>query len=165
VLDPIAQSLTPDGVFFVHDLIGESQIQFSEDRMRWYDAVMQALPADLRANRFRKVVPAAIPRPQPGKLVSPFEAIRSGEIRQLLFDRFDVIEMHEGTTLLDRVIPTGSRRAYTANEHTRAIFELLFLLDKALLETGALPPVEGRYLLRRKAVAPRGGSGPDARDR
>jgi SAM-dependent methyltransferase len=150
VFDAIERALAPDGVFFVHDYIGETQFQFSDERLRWFNAVMQALPEDLRASRLRKVVPAEIRRPEPGKLVSPFEAIRSGEIRALLFERFDVLECQERTTILDRIVPTGSRRAYLRNEHTRAIFELLFLLDNALLEGGLLPPVEGRYLLRRK---------------
>jgi SAM-dependent methyltransferase len=137
-------------VFYVHDYIGETQFQFSDERLRWFNAVMQALPEDLRASRLRKVVPTEVRRPEPGNLVSPFEAIRSGDIRGLLFDRFEVLECQERTTILDRIVPTGSRRAYLRNEHTRAIFELLFLLDKALLEGGLLPPVEGRYLLRRK---------------
>jgi SAM-dependent methyltransferase len=158
VFDAIERALAPGGVFYVHDYIGETQFQFSDERLRWFNAVMQALPEDLRASRLRKIVPATIARPEPGKLVSPFEAIRSGEIRGLLFDRFEVLECQERTTILDRIVPTGSRRAYLRNEHTRAIFELLFLLDKALLEGGVLPPVEGRYLLRRKSPAAAAGA-------
>ena len=151
LLDEIERSLSPDGVFYVHDYIGETQFQFSEERLRWFNAVMQALPEDLRASRLRKLVPAEIRRPEPGNLVSPFEAIRSGEIRALLLERFEVVELQECTTILDRVVPTGSRRAYLQDAHARAVFELLFLLDRALLEGGLLAPVEGRYLLRRKA--------------
>ena len=150
VLDEIERALAPDGLFDVHDYIGETQFQFTEERMRWYDAAMRALPEALRANRLRKVAPTGIPRPEPGKLVSPFEAIRSGEIRGMLLDRFEVVEKHEFTTILDRVVPVGSRRAYLRDETTRAVFELLLLLDRALLEGGLLAPVEGRYLLRRK---------------
>jgi len=119
--------------------------------MRWYNAAMQALPEGLRANRLRKVAQTEIRRPEPGKLVSPFEAIRSGEIRDMLLERFEVVEQHEFTTILDRVVPVGSRRGYLRDENTRAVFELLLLLDRALLEGGLLAPVEGRYLLRRKA--------------
>jgi SAM-dependent methyltransferase len=150
VFDEIERALAPDGLFYVHDYIGETQFQFTDERLRWYNSVMQALPESLRANRLCKVVPAEIRRPEPGKLVSPFEAIRSGEIRGMLLERFEVLEKHESTTILDRVVPTGSRRGYLADENTRAVFELLFLLDRALLEGGLLAPVEGRYLLRRK---------------
>jgi SAM-dependent methyltransferase len=160
VFDAIEGALAPGGVFYVHDYIGETQFQFSDERLRWFNAVMRALPEDLRASRLRKVVPSEVKRPEPGKLVSPFEAIRSGEIRALLFDRFEVVESQERTTILDRIVPTGSRRAYLRNEHTRAIFELLFLLDKALLESGTLPPVEGRYLLRRKSAGAGAGATP-----
>ena len=48
------------------------------------------------------------------------------------------------------MVPVGSRRGYLRDENTRAVFELLLLLDRALLEGGVLAPVEGRYLLRRK---------------
>jgi len=151
VFDEIERALAPDGLFYVHDYIGETQFQFTDERMRWYNAAMQALPEGLRANRLRKVAQTEIRRPEPGKLVSPFEAIRSGEIRGMLLERFEVVEKHEFTTILDRVVPVGSRRGYLRDENTRAVFELLLLLDRALLEGGLLAPVEGRYLLRRKA--------------
>ena len=82
--------------------------------------------------------------------MSPFEAIRSGEIRGMLQERFEVVARHERTTILDRVVPMGTRRAYLRDENTRAIFDLLMLLDQALLDGNVLAPVEGRYLLRRK---------------
>jgi hypothetical protein len=69
----------------------------------------------------------------------------------MLLERFEPIEKHESTTILDRIVPTGSRRAYLEDGNTRAVFELLLLLDRALLEGGLLAPVEGRYLLRRKS--------------
>lgn len=150
VFDAIQRALTPDGVFYVHDYIGETQFQFSDCRLHWYNAALQALPAALRTNLLRKAVPNEIRRPEPGKSVSPFEAIRSGEIRGMLMDRFEVIESYEYTTILNRVVPTGTRRGFLQDENTRAIFELLMLLDRALLEGGVLPPVEGLYLLRRK---------------
>ena len=68
----------------------------------------------------------------------------------MLLERFEVVERHERTTILDRVVPMGTRRGYLHDENTRAIFDLLMLLDQALLEGNVLPPVEGRYLLRRK---------------
>jgi SAM-dependent methyltransferase len=151
VFDEIERVLAPGGVFYVHDYIGETQFQFSDERLRWFNAVMQALPENLRASRLRKVVPTEVRRPEPGKLISPFEAIRSGEIRGMLLERFEPIEKHESTTILDRIVPTGSRRAYLEDGNTREVFELVLLLDRALLEGGLLAPVEGRYLLRRKS--------------
>jgi ubiquinone/menaquinone biosynthesis C-methylase UbiE len=150
VLDTVERALSPQGVFYVHDYIGETQFQFSDERLHWYNRVMAILPEPLRRSRLRKVVPTQIARPAPGQLVSPFEAIRSGEIRGMLMERFEVLEAHESTSILDRIVPTGTRRAFLADENTRAVFELLMLLDEALLKGGLLPPVEGRYLLRRR---------------
>lgn len=150
VLDTIHDALTTDGVFYVHDYIGETQFQFLDSRLHWYNAALQALPEALRTNLLRKQIPTEIRRPEPGKLASPFEAIRSGEILGLLMERFDVVERHEHTTIINRVAPTGTRRGFTRDENTRTIFTLLKLLDQALLEGGVLPPVEGVYLLRKK---------------
>ena len=150
LLDSVERALTDDGVFFVHDYIGETQFQFTEARLHWYNAALQALPAELRNNVLTKRTLDEIRRPAPGKLASPFEAIRSGEIRELLLSRFEVVEQYECTTILDRVIPVGTRRAFLRNEETRSIFALMMLLDRSLLEGRVLPPLEGRYLLRRK---------------
>lgn len=150
VIDSIERALSATGVLYVHDYIGETQFQFSDDRLRWYNAALRVLPEPLRRSRLRKDIPTEIKRPVPGSLVSPFEAIRSGEIRGMLLDRFDVIDCCESTSIIDRIVPVGTRRAFLTDENTRAIFELLMLLDDALITTGALPPVEGRYLLRRK---------------
>jgi 2-polyprenyl-3-methyl-5-hydroxy-6-metoxy-1,4-benzoquinol methylase len=150
LLDAVERALSPGGVFYVHDYIGETQFQFSDERLHWYNQVMRVLPEPLRRSRLRKTVPTQIDRPAPGSLVSPFEAIRSGEIRGMLMERFDVLDAYESTSILDRVVPMGTRRAFLADDNTRAVFELLMLLDEALLEGGLLPPVEGRYLLRRK---------------
>jgi SAM-dependent methyltransferase len=150
VLDEVERVLAPDGVFYVHDYIGETQFQFSDERLHWYNEVLRLLPESLKTSRLRQHPTPEVVRPVPGKLVSPFEAIRSGEISQLLKQRFEVIECLEHRTILDRVVPVGTRRAFLADENTRAIFELVMLLDKALLDGGILPPLEGRYLLRRK---------------
>jgi 2-polyprenyl-3-methyl-5-hydroxy-6-metoxy-1,4-benzoquinol methylase len=156
LLDAVDGALSPDGVFFVHDYIGESQFQFLDERLRWYNLALTQLPPALRENVLTKRAQNEVRRPAPGKLASPFEAIRSGDIRKLLLDRFDVVASHECTTILDRVIPVGTRRGFLRNEETRSLFATLMLLDRALLESGTLPPLEGRYLLRRK----RGGHRP-----
>lgn len=150
LLDTIERALSPDGAFYVHDYIGETQFQFSDERLHWYNEVLKVLPESLRTSRVNGKVVSKVTRPEPGALVSPFEAIRSGEIRGMLLERFDVVECHERTTILDRVVPMGTRRGYLRDENTRAIFDLLMLLDQALLEGNLLAPVEGRYLLRRK---------------
>jgi len=151
LLDAVEQALTANGLFFVHDYVGETQFQFTDARLRWYNLALKALPQALRNNLLTKRILDEVRRPVPGKLVSPFEAIRSGDIRELLMSRFDVVELHECTTILDRVIPVGTRRGFLADENTRAMFAMLMLLDRALLEGNVLPPLEGRYLLRRKS--------------
>lgn len=152
VLDEVAKVLRPDGVFFVHDYIGETQFQFTDERLRWYNAALGALPIPMRTSLVTKKQYDRIDRPNAGRLASPFEAIRSGEISAMLKAKFEVVDEFESTTILDRVMPTGTRQAYLQDENTRAIFQLLLLLDRALLEGGLLAPLDGRYLLRKKSA-------------
>lgn len=150
LMDEVANALRPDGVFFVYDFIGETQFQFSDERLHWYNEVLQVLPTQMRTNLLNGHQVDQVRRPVPGKLASPFEAIRSGEISGLLKARFEVVEQQETTTILDRVIPSGTRSAYLTDENTRALFQLVLLLDRALLEGGLLAPLQGSYLLRKK---------------
>lgn len=152
VLDEISRVLRPDGVFFVHDYIGETQFQFTDERLAWYNDALKALPEPMRTSLLTKKRYDEVKRPDPGKLASPFEAIRSGEIADLLKERFEVVFQHESVTILDRVMPVGTRQAYLQDENTRAIFKLLLLLDRALLEGGVLRPIAGVYLLRKKTA-------------
>ena len=52
VLDAVRSSLKPMGVFWVHDYIGESQFQFSDDRLRIMNDLLQLLPERLRLKSF-----------------------------------------------------------------------------------------------------------------
>ncbi|GAB3380297.1 class I SAM-dependent methyltransferase [Lysobacter fragariae] len=150
LMDEVEKALTPDGVFYVHDYIGETQFQFSDERLYWYNAALAALPQEMRINRMTGHTVNQVRRPEPGKLASPFEAIRSGEISEMLKSRFDVIMQHESMTIIDRVIPSGTRCAYLQDENSRALFKMIQLLDQTLLDSGLLKPLEGRYLLRRR---------------
>lgn len=151
LMDEVSRILRPGGVFFVFDYIGETQFQFTDERLHWYNAALKVLPEKMRTSLLTNKRYDDVPRPLPGRLASPFEAIRSGEIAGLLKAKFEVVDQYECTTILDRVVPVGTRYAYLQDENTRALFEVLRLLDRALLESGTLAPLEGRYLLRNKA--------------
>ena len=150
VADEINKSLTADGVLWVHEYIGESQFQYSDERLRIVNDLVGLLPPDLRFNHLKGQVYNGIRRKQPGTLVSPFESIRSGEIRQIFLDRFDIVEKVETDALMARVVIKGTRRNYLKDENTRALFEVLVYLDRLLIETGVLPPMSGQYLLRKR---------------
>jgi SAM-dependent methyltransferase len=148
--EEISGSLRAGGVLWIHDFVGETQFQWTNERLDIVNRVMDILP-----DRFKyRVVDGKsvnnITRRQPGKLVSPFEAIRSSEIIPIFSQHFDIVEKTEFNSILRFTSPLGTRSAYAKNEDSRAIFELTFLLDRLLLEYGVLPPCGGKYLMRKK---------------
>lgn len=150
VLDQIAKSLTPGGVLWVHDYIGESQFQFSDDRLRIMNDILAVLPESLTYNHFSKNVVKRVNRREPGTLVSPFESIRSGEIKTLLLERFDVVKMYEESCFMHRIAGLGMKQNFVDEANANAMFELLFYFDRLLVEKNILPPTLGQYLLTPK---------------
>jgi SAM-dependent methyltransferase len=150
VADQVARALTPDGVFWIHDYIGESQFQYLDLRMQTANRLIEALPPQFRYDRVRKRQLPLVSRREPGHLISPFESIRSAEIPRIFLERFDAIMRHEWRTILQLVVPQGTRANYTDYNDGRAFFELIFAIDRTLGETGVLPPVAGQYVLTAK---------------
>lgn len=153
VFDQVKQCLKPGGVFWVHDYVGETQFQFSDERLKIMNSLLGLLPEHLRINHFTGKPVTAVTRREPGQLVSPFECIRSGEIKTLLLERFEVLVSHETTTFMDRVAGLGMTQNYTENEDRVALFRVLRYFDQLLSDKGVIPAVQGQYLLRVKTKA------------
>jgi len=96
-------------------------------------------------------VTTKIERPEPGRLGSPFEKIRSDEIVTIFGRWFTIDWKTEFTSLLDLVAPHGTRVAYMENEDTKALFEVLLLLDDLCIKEGIVKPTGGQYLMRPRA--------------
>jgi len=129
VADQVWRSLKSDGYLWIHDFIGEAQSQYEPKRLAIMNEILAILPEKFRRNTFNNVLTTHIKRPEPGTLASPFESIRSSEIVSV-FQRWFTIEWkREFSALLHRVAPPGTRAAYTENEDTKALFEILLLLD------------------------------------
>ena len=150
VAEQVHRTLQPAGYLWVHDFIGENQGQYDEKRLDLVNKVLAFLPEKFRTNRITGRVMTQVKRPTPGFLGSPFESIRSEEIVEI-FERWFTIEWKmEFTCLLDFVAPPGTRSAFVENDDTKALFEVLILLDQLCIEEGILKPVAGQYLMRPK---------------
>jgi SAM-dependent methyltransferase len=152
VAEQVWRTLTNDGYLWIHDFIGETQWQYDSKRLSIVNELLAILPETFRKNKTTGQVTTEIKRPEPGRLVSPFESIRSSEIVSV-FDRWFTIEWkNEFDAFLGLVVPRGSRAAYLQNEDTRALFELLMLLDKLCIDEGIVTPTGGQYLMRPRPV-------------
>jgi hypothetical protein len=114
--------------------------------------ILAVLPEKFRKNKINGRLVTEIKRPEPGHLASPFESIRSSEIVPV-FQRWFTIEWKlEFSAFLQLVAPPGTRAAYVENADTKALFEILLLLDHLCIEEKIVQPTGGQYLLRPRPV-------------
>ena len=83
ILDEISKALTIAGLLAVWEFVGESRLQWSEQRIAFQEALLEDIvPAEFRASPDVRIEPADT------STLSPFEAVRSAEIPALLQERF-----------------------------------------------------------------------------
>jgi SAM-dependent methyltransferase len=152
VAEQIWRSLKSDGYLGIHDSIGETQSQYQPKRLAIIDQILTISPEKFRRNRMNNRVTTEIKRPEPGSLASPFESIRSSEIIPI-FERWFTIEWkREFNALLHLVAPPGTRAAYIEDEDTKALCEILLLLDHLRIEEKIIEPTGDQYLTRPRSV-------------
>jgi SAM-dependent methyltransferase len=152
VAEQVWRSLKNNGYLWIHDFIGETQWQYDPRRLSITNQVLAILPEKFRKNKINNQLTTEIKRPEPGTLGSPFESIRSSETIPI-FERWFTIEWKlEFNAFLHLVAPPGTRAAYVENDDTRALFELLLLLDNLSIKERIVQPTGGQYLMRPRAV-------------
>ena len=150
IAEEIANSMTSNGVLWIQDYVGETQFQYTDERLYWTNKILSLLPERMVTNKLNGKVTREVVRPEPGRLVSPFESIRSAEIIPIFLERFDVIEKAEFNSILRLILPRGAKEEYLKNEESRALFEILVLIDNLLIEKQILAPTGCQYLLKPK---------------
>jgi SAM-dependent methyltransferase len=152
VAEQIWHSLKGNSYLWIQDFIGETQFQYDPKRVSIANKILRVLPEKLKRNRITSQLVEEIKRPEPGRLASPFESIRSSEIVPV-FQRWFTIEWKvEFDACLRFVVPPGTRAAYLENEDTKALFEILMLLDQLCIEEGIVQPTGGQYLMRPRSL-------------
>jgi SAM-dependent methyltransferase len=150
VAEQVWRSLKGEGYLWIHDFIGETQGQYDPKRLSIINQILAILPEKFRRNKINGQLTSEIKRPEPGHLASPFESIRSAEIIPVFQRWFTVEEKTEFDAFLRLVVPHGTRAAYLENEDTKALFEVLMLLEHLCIEEKILSPTGGQYLMRPK---------------
>ena len=152
VAEQVWRALKPDGYLWIHDFIGETQQQHDLRRLSIMNQILAILPEKFRKNKITGRLVTEINRPEPGHLGSPFESIRSSEIVPV-FQRWFTVEWKlEFDAFLRLVVPPGTRAAYLENQDTKALFEILMLLDALCIREKIVRPGGGQYLMRPKPV-------------
>jgi 2-polyprenyl-3-methyl-5-hydroxy-6-metoxy-1,4-benzoquinol methylase len=156
VAEQIHGCLKDDGYLWIHDFIGETQGQYDPERLSLINRLLTILPEKFRINRMSGRTKNKVTAPEPGRLSSPFEKIRSGEIVAVFEHWFTIEWKREFGAFLHWVVPPGTRMAFTENADTKALFELLMLLDQLCVEEAIVRPAGGQYLMRPRACIPTG---------
>jgi len=152
VAEQVWRSLQSDGYLWIHDFIGETQGQYESKRLALINKILAVLPEKFRTNKINGRITKKIDRPEPGRLGSPFEKIRSEEIVNIFEHWFTIEWKKEFIALLDLIVPPGIRTAFVENEDTKALFEILLLLDQLCIEEGIIKPMGGQYLMRPRSA-------------
>jgi SAM-dependent methyltransferase len=153
VAEQVWRSLKSDGYLWIHDFIGEAQGQHDLKRLSIANQILAILPQKFRNNKINGRLVEEVKRPEPGHLCSPFESIRSSEIVPVFQRWFTIESKAEFDAFLRLVVPPGTRSAYLENEDTKALFEILMLLDHLCIEEKIVSPTGGQYLMRPRSAS------------
>ena len=145
-------SLTPEGRYFMQDVVGESYFQFTEEKKRMFQTFMDA-------TRDSSEPPVKIAWPSQDEWTySPFESARSGEILDVFGRYFVPLRVRTASALLSLTLMVrpddskGRLRRRIDALWTRLLMrprtlsrglargELLFLLDSLMCDGGRLLP-------------------------
>ncbi len=143
VFAEIRKALKPGGFFVLHEFIGPTRFQWSERQLELINGLLQLLPSKYRINRkdgvtlINKVWRPSIPEMES---VDPSEAIRSGEIMDVLSNYFELIEIKElgGTVLLLLLEGIAGNFDYNKPEDMRFL-KIFFEIEDLMMDIGEIP--------------------------
>jgi hypothetical protein len=92
VCEQVRRALKPNGIFAFYEYVGEKRVQFSPLRRRLCEEALASVPEHFWRNQ------REVRSPDPG-VISPFEAVRSDEIFDIVSARFDTVHWGEGAAI------------------------------------------------------------------
>jgi 2-polyprenyl-3-methyl-5-hydroxy-6-metoxy-1,4-benzoquinol methylase len=141
LLDQIKRTLKPDGLFFVQEYVGPSQMQFPQDHLYLADVFLKAIPERYRRTRDGRVKQQAARLPLHMMNDSdPSEAIRASEIVPLVASRFEIKHFrYIGGTLLLLLFNQIAGNFEAGDHEIMPLVNALIALDNFLIDRKVLP--------------------------
>lgn len=154
VFEQINARLSDDGVFFANDYMGPSYMQWEPKQLELMNAIVSLLPDHLNRVQHRDNAIVREIKPIPLEIfarVDPSEGVRAADI-------FEVMEQY---LEVEKIVPFGQTLAYETlrgrvqnfnddDENDAAILSLICLLEKELIEAGALTSNFNFVIARKK---------------
>jgi SAM-dependent methyltransferase len=152
LLDEVARSLRPSGIFVVNEYIGPARFQWLDKTQALMNRLLDVLPEELRTNPSNGFVKEHLERAPAEEIarVDPSESIRSDEIVALLESRFEVLYSADyGGTLLQFLLADIAANFREDNPKDVALLDLLSLFEEVLVEEVVLPSDFAFFVLKR----------------
>lgn len=118
IMEQVSGALTSRGLFVLDEYVGPTQFQWTDDQMHLVSGLLRTIPEKFRiyqANGTLKTWEAR-PTPQEVEAVSPFEAIRSGEIEPLFSRFFDLLTIRRLGGTLQHLLYSGIMNNFRPGE-------------------------------------------------
>ncbi|MCL5267869.1 MAG: class I SAM-dependent methyltransferase [Bacteroidetes bacterium] len=135
-LESIHRTLKPGGIVIVNEYVGPDRFQWSEDQLRYCNALLALLPVELRTYRGTTLTKSRVFRPGTLSMLvyDPSEAIESSKIIGALERKFNVLERRDyGGTILQPLLKDISHHFIEMTPEKEEALRLLFRAEDFLL--------------------------------
>jgi SAM-dependent methyltransferase len=142
LLDQVAASLRPGGLFVVNEYVGPARFQWLDKTQAVMNRILELLPESYRVNPRNGFVKEHIERAPAEEIarVDPSESIRSDEISELLRSRFDVVYHADfGGTINQFLLADIAANFKDDDPKDIALLDLISLLEELLVAERVLP--------------------------
>lgn len=156
LLDHVAASLVPGGLFIVNEYVGPARFQWLDKTEVLMNRMLELLPEELRVNPFNEFVKEHLERAAAAEIarVDPSESIRSDEIVALLESRFDLLYRADfGGTLLQFLLADIVANFRQDDPKDVALLDLMSLFEEVLIAERVLPSDFAFFVLRARGPA------------
>ncbi len=135
-LENIHRSLKPGGILMVNEYVGPDRFQWTNEQLRYCDALLAILPADLRTYRGTSRIKSRVYKPGTLSMLvyDPSEAIESSRIIGALQHRFKLLERRDyGGTILQPLLKDISHHFIEMTPEREGSLRFLFTAEDFLM--------------------------------
>jgi 2-polyprenyl-3-methyl-5-hydroxy-6-metoxy-1,4-benzoquinol methylase len=139
--DAIEGALTPEGTLLVNEYVGPNRFQYGDDVDSMINALLRALPAELRRSMLTGQTYEAKARPTVAEMIrnDPTEAVRAEELLPMIAARFEILDRRDlGGTILQHLLYDIVPNFRFEDPLARSLLELLCLFEGKLVDEGRI---------------------------
>lgn len=135
-LDNISAAMKPGGILVVNEYVGPDRFQWTENQIRFCNALLSLLPDELRKYRGTSIVKSRVFRPGTWSMMvyDPSEAVESSKIMGAIEDKFTVLERKDyGGTILQPLLKDISHHFIEMTPEKEEALRFLFTGEDFLI--------------------------------